>query len=107
MRRMLLIALMVPVLAGCGGDAARTPAKPVACADVPFTAGSDDVAAEIRATGVSCDEARALVRDADGAPGPQFRRYVCASRRVEGEAVLVHTFWRCTRNDVVITRKRY
>jgi hypothetical protein len=102
---LLVTALVIP--AGCGGDSGTEPAKAAVCEDVAFTANSDDIAAEIRATGVSCAEARALVRDSDGAPGPGFRGYSCTGRQVEGETVLVHSAWRCARGDAVITWKRF
>jgi hypothetical protein len=104
-RRAALLAGVLLILAGCGSGSARP--KVAACQDVPFTANSDDVAAEIRATGVSCDEARALVRDSDGAPGPEFRGYACTSRQVRGDPVLVHSAWRCARGDTKITWKRF
>jgi hypothetical protein len=102
---LLVTALLMP--AGCGDEDGAERAKATVCEDVPFTANSDDIAAEIRATGVSCAEARALVRDTDGAPGPDLRGYACTSRRVRGETVLVHSAWRCTRGDAVITWKRF
>lgn len=102
---LLVTALLIP--AGCGGDDGAERTKAAVCEDVPFTADSDDIAAEIRATGVSCEEARALVRDSDGAPGPHFRGYSCTSRQVQGETVLVHRAWRCVRGDAVISWKRF
>jgi hypothetical protein len=102
----LLVAALL-ILAGCGGDGGAERPKAAACEDVPFTANSDDIAAEIRASGVSCDEARALVRDSNGAPRPDFRGYSCTTRRVQGETVLVHSIWRCARGDAVITWKRF
>ena len=105
--RASLVAAVLLALAGCGSDDAARRAKPAGCEDVPFTANSDDIAAEIRVAGVSCDEARALVRDSDGTPGPEFHGYACTVRQVQGETVLVHSAWRCTRGDAVITWKRF
>jgi hypothetical protein len=107
LRPALLVAAALVPMGGCGDREASAPARPVACEDVPFTADSDDVAAEIRAAGVSCDRARAVVRESGGAPGREFRGYDCTSRKVEGEAVLVHSVWRCTRGDALITWKRF
>src|SRR5688572_27783060 len=103
----LLAVATLAAPAGCGGGDGAAPATTLACEDVPFTADSDDVAAEIRATGVTCDDARALIRASDGAPARDFRGYVCTSRRVEGEAVLIHSEWRCARNGAVIAWKRF
>jgi hypothetical protein len=106
-RRASLLVMVLLIPAGCGGDGGADRAKAEVCEDVPFTANSDDVAAEIRATGVSCEEARVLVRDSDGAPGAGFRGYACTSRQVQGETVLVHSAWRCARGDALITWKRF
>ncbi len=105
--RASFVAFTLLLLAGCGGEDTASHTQPTACEDVPFTANSDDLAAEIRATGVGCDEARDLVRDSDGAPGPAFRGYSCTSRQVQGETVLVHSAWRCTRDDALVTWKRF
>lgn len=104
-RASLLVTALL-LVSGCGGDDGSERAKFAVCEDVPFTANSDDIAAEIRAAGVSC-EARSFVRDTDGAPGPEFQGYACASRQVEGETVLVHSACRCARGDAVITWKRF
>ena len=105
-RASLLVTALL-LVAGCGGDDGGERAKFAVCEDVPFTANSDDIAVEIRAAGVSCDEARSFVRDTDGAPGRESRGYACTSRQVEGETVLVHSVWRCGRGDAVITWKRF
>ena len=101
-----LAAVLLPAAAGCGADESRPRSSPITCDDVAFTANSDDLAADIRATGIDCTEARTFIRDADGAPGPGFRGYTCTSRRVEGDA-LIHTVWRCSRGDGVIAWSRF
>jgi hypothetical protein len=100
-----VVALLV--LAGCGGGDETTSADAVAtatpttvattvlattttvgtattvalrCNDVTFTSNSDDVARDIRATGLSCEEAEALV----GKIGPQVSS-VGAPSRVESD----------------------
>jgi hypothetical protein len=99
-----LAAVLLPAVVGCGTDASRPAA--VSCDDIAFTANSDDLAADIRATGIDCARARTFIRDADGAPGASFRGYTCTSRRVEGDA-LIHTTWRCTEDDTTIAWSRF
>jgi hypothetical protein len=101
-RRVSTVAgVALVVLVGCGGGTQATSAGTVAtapttaaavpaatttvaqpttttprCADVGFSANSDDVASEIKATGLSCADAEALVRkvgpqvSAVGGPSP-------------------------------------
>ena len=99
-------AVLLTAAAGCGADESQPRSSPVTCEDVAFTANSDDLAADIRATGIDCTEARTFIRDADGAPDPGFRGYTCTSRRVDGDA-LIHTVWRCNRGDEVIAWSRF
>ena len=101
-----LAAVLLAAAAGCGTDESRPRTSTITCDDVAFTANSDNLAADIRATGIDCGEARAFIRDADGAPDPGFRGYTCTSRRVEGDA-LIHTVWRCSEGDRVIAWSRF
>lgn len=89
--------------------ASAHPAAPVKrCASVPFTPASDDLAAEIRATGVSCAFARKFVRDSNGRPARRYRGFTCARHRVaERETTLQHTRYRCTRASKTIRWKRF
>ena len=78
------------------------------CASVPFTPASDDLAADIRATGVSCAFARKFVRDSNGRPARSYRGFTCARHRVsQREATLPHTRYRCTRASKTIRWKRF
>lgn len=99
----LVIALAAAGAGACGED---EPARAVTCEDVPFTPNSDDLAAEIRARGISCEDARAFIRDVDGAPGGGAQGYECTSERVDADT-LVHTRWRCEKGEVLVTWSRY
>lgn len=79
------------------------------CRDVAFTPGSDDMAASIRARGVSCSFARDFIRDSDGRPGTRYGGFRCQSRFVDSTESLPHTRVRCTSRDqgMAMSWKRY
>ncbi|HEX7277832.1 MAG TPA: hypothetical protein VF244_10700 [Acidimicrobiales bacterium] len=67
MRRAAVVLLVLAVsLAGCGenddDDDDTAPPPPALCDQVAFTPNSEDAASDIRATGIACGEAEALVR---------------------------------------------
>jgi hypothetical protein len=75
-------------------------AAPVKCPQIGFTPNSDDVAADIEATGVDCDEASALVRkvrDRRGVVGEQrnFTLPPWSCRAARGDTALESTAYRC------------
>ena len=79
---------------------AASPAAPAKCPVIGFTPNSDDVAADITATGVDCAEATALVRRArerhDPVTGPRFFHlppYICRAARQD--TALESTAYRC------------
>jgi hypothetical protein len=76
------------------------------CGQIGFTPGSDDVAARIRATGLTCGLARDFVRDSEGRPGRRFRGFACASTPVE-DATLPYRRYRCTGAGDVISWRRF
>ncbi len=80
------------------GHALETQAAAKRCADVPFTPNSDDVAANVRATRVSCRTARAFIRSSHGHPGRRHRGFTCTATPVEG-AALPQTRYRCVRGS--------
>jgi hypothetical protein len=65
------------------------------CGQVGFTPQSDDVAGQITATGVTCRDARRLVRRTEGRPGSRFGRWRCSSRKVDDPMGLAHSVYRC------------
>ena len=75
------------------------------CGQVNFTPNSDDVAAAIRATGLTCGLARDFVRDSEGRPGRRFRGFTCTSTAVDAE--LPYRRYRCTGAGDVIRWRRY
>jgi hypothetical protein len=97
-------ALLAPLGAAAQPAAAGTATR--ACGQIGFTPGSDDVAARIRATGLTCGLARDFVRDSEGRPGARFRGLRCASTPVEA-AELPYRRYRCTGAGDVITWRRY
>ena len=109
MRRILTLvlaaALLVPLAATAGPATAGTPTTRQ-CGQVNFTPNSDDVAAAIRATGLTCGLARDFVRDSEGRPGRRFRGFTCMST-AQDDAALPHRRYRCTGAGDVIRWRRY
>ena len=93
----------LPLFALSSGSQAATTKS---CAQVPFTPNSDDVAGEIRATGLTCGLARDFILDSEGRPGKRFRGFRCTSTTVGG-ATLPYTSYRCTGAGDVIRWRRY
>ena len=87
-----------------------TPAEPVTlkCETVGFTPNSEDAASDIMATGLSCDDAEAFVRDAGprtSSGGPQQLQvsgYRCVLTRSE-EDPLPQAFYECTNGAKKVT----
>jgi hypothetical protein len=77
------------------------------CRQVNFTPKSDDVAAGIRVKNVSCRYARRFIRASGGAPGADFRGFLCRSTSSDDPMELAHTRYRCQRGPRVIRWKRY
>ena len=77
------------------------------CGQVAFTPDSDDVAANIRATGLTCGLARDFVRDSSGRPGERFRGFRCESTAVENPEELPYARYRCVGDGDVIRWRRY
>ncbi len=98
-------ALLVLLLLGPVAPASAHPVSK-SCRHVAFTPNSDDMAAGIRARGVSCAFARDFIRGFDSAGGERFRGYTCTWRSVEND-VLGHVRLRCTHGMRVIFWKRY
>jgi hypothetical protein len=96
--------LILAVGAGSSSAGPGTPAK--RCSDVPFTPNSDDVAANVRASRMTCKAARAFIRAAHGHPARRFRGFTCTRTRVE-EATLPHTRYRCVRGAQRIRWDRF
>lgn len=81
-------------------EPAQASAPPTKCRPIGFTPNSDDVAADITATGLDCDEASALVRRAreqhDPVAGRRFFRlppFTCRAARQD--TALESTAYRC------------
>ncbi|HVL31555.1 MAG TPA: hypothetical protein VM299_04915 [Solirubrobacteraceae bacterium] len=77
------------------------------CASVAFTPDSEDLASDIRATGLTCGLARDFIRDSAGRPGPRFRGFRCASTSVNAVDALPYRRYRCTGAGDVIRWRRY
>ena len=59
------------------------------CGRVAFTPNSEDWAADIRATGLTCGLARDFVKDSNGRPGRRSRAFTCTSTaRGDGRAAV-------------------
>lgn len=78
------------------------------CRSVPFTPNSEDLASDIEATGLSCDEAEAFVRVAGkrtSAGGPaelDVEGFHCERTRTEQEP-LPQAFYECTSGTKKVT----
>lgn len=101
----VVLALLV-MAAGAVSSPAGQAAPATRCSNVPFTPNSDDVAANVRVTRVSCKVARAFIRASHGHPARRFRGFTCTSTRVEG-ATLPHTRYRCVKGAQRIRWDRY
>ena len=101
----LAVAIAALLLVAPAAPASAAAAK--RCGSVFFTPQSDDLAAAIRADGVTCRFARRFVRDSEGRPGATFRRYACTSRLVDRPDSLTFTRYRCTKGAKTIRWKRY
>jgi hypothetical protein len=90
---------------------ATSPAHPAPatkrCASVPFTPYSDDVAANVRATRMSCAAARDLIRRSEGHPPARFRGFTCTRRRVEGAVEMPYTRVRCVKGSRSVRWDRF
>ncbi len=101
------VALLLLLLLPAASPAHRAPAaRP--CASVPFTPNSDDIAANVRATRMSCAAARDLIRRSEGRPPARFRGFTCTRRRVEGAAVeMPYTRVRCVKGSRRVSWDRF
>jgi hypothetical protein len=78
------------------------------CTTVGFTPNSDDAASSIVATGLSCDEAEALVRKIGPSVGPfgpariELDGFECVLTRTD-DVELAHGFFECTSGSKRIT----
>src|SRR4028119_1851979 len=73
----LLSASVLTGLLGLPSGALAHEAQTRSCGQIGFTPDSDDVAANIRAPGLTCGLARDFVRDSEGRPGDTFRGFRC------------------------------
>jgi hypothetical protein len=85
-----------------------TPAATRECGQVGFTPDSEDVAGDITATGVPCDEARALVEVAGrrtssgGPPSLEVDGWRCVVTHATDDP-LPRSDYRCTRGRATVT----
>ncbi len=100
-------ALVVAGLLGVPTAAIAHEPKSRSCGQIGFTANSDDMAAKIRATGLTCGLARDFVRDSEGRPGAHFRGFRCRSAEVDNPEGLPYTRYRCVGEGDVIRWLRF
>ena len=98
----LLLLVLLPATAPAHAAAAAK-----RCASVPFTPNSDDIAANVRALGVSCRTARALIRASEGRPPARFRGFSCTRRRVEEGVEMPYTRVRCAKGTASVRWDRF
>ena len=108
MRRVLIaLTVMGSVLAGCGDGTTAQP-LPVKCQSVGFTPNSEDGAFDVMATGLSCADAEAFVRNAGartssgGPPSVTVDGYRCVLTRSERDP-LPQAFYECTNGSRKVT----
>ena len=107
MRSKIVSAVVLAGLLGLPSGAAAHEVKTRACGQVGFTPDSEDMAADIRATGITCGIARDFVRDSSGRPGERFRGFRCRSTEVDRTDALPYTRYRCVADGDVIRWRRY
>lgn len=107
MRSTMVSALLLAGLLGLPPAAVAHEPRTRACTQVAFTPNSDDVAARIRATGLTCGLARDFVRDSKGRPGERFRGFTCRSTQVDNPEGLPYTRYRCVGEGDVIRWRRF
>ncbi len=101
-----VLALLVALAVAAPSPAHRTaPVK--ACSSVPFTPNSDDVAANVRARGVSCTYARTFIRRSNGHPPRRLRGFTCTTRRLETDAGMPFTSYRCVKGGRQMSWRRF
>ena len=105
--RLLLSAIVLTGLLGLPSGALAHETKTRSCGQIGFTPDSDDVAANIRATGLTCGLARDFVRDSEGRPGDTFRGFRCRRTAVANPQGLPYTRYRCVGAGDVIRWRRY
>jgi hypothetical protein len=104
-RAVLAVLLALLLFAPASADAAAPASKN--CRPVAFTPNSDDLAAGIRATRVSCRFAREFIRAAGGGPPRSYRGFNCGRRHVDPGNRQAHTRYRCSRGARTIFWKRF
>jgi len=107
-RAVAFAAVLVAALAAATPPAVAHTPKPVtrSCGQVNFTPNSDDLAANVQATGLTCGLARDFVRDSRGRPGASFRGFRC-TRTPGPPDSLPYTRFRCTGAGDVIRWRRF
>ncbi len=100
-------AIVVAGLLGLPTAAMAHEPKTRSCGQIGFTPNSEDMAAKIRATGLTCGLARDFVRDSEGRPVERFRGLRCASTDVENPEGLPYTRYRCVGDGDVIRWRRF
>lgn len=95
------------LVAGTAGGTASAADSARKCGHIGFTDGSEDLAARIRASGLTCGLARDFVRDSSGRPGARFRGFRCQSTFVDVTEGLPYRRYRCTGAGDTIRWRRY
>ncbi len=107
MNSRILSAIVLAGVLGLPSAAVAHEPKTRACGQIAFTADSEDMAANIRATGLTCGLARDFVRDSSGRPGDRFRGFRCRSTQVDNPDALPYTRYRCVGAGDVIRWRRF
>ncbi len=103
----LVAAIVLTGLLGLPSGAHAHQAKTRSCGQIAFTPDSEDMAADIRATGLTCGLARDFVRDSKGHPGVTFRGFRCRRTAIANPQGLPYTRYRCVGAGDVIRWRRY
>ena len=103
----MISAVVLAGLLGLPSAAMAHEPKTRSCGQVAFTPNSDDMAASIRATGLTCGLARDFVRDSKGRPGDRFRGFRCRRTAVDNPDGLPYTRYRCVGDGDVIRWRRF
>ena len=90
--------------AGSDGGETSAAAGPTTCPDIALAQDSDAIASKPKATGLSCEEAEALIVQSNGGP---IAGYDCTDELIDPGDDLPHTQYVCSEGEKTIEWDRF